>query len=222
MMSNSLVLFDIDGTLLRGAGSHHKDALREGIRRVTGQVTTFDGIDTSGQLDHDLIEALLCQPSVPGILEEIAAECQRAYSSSCSADLSGCVCRGARETLAALQEHGAVLGLVTGNLSEIGWRKMELAGIRSFFSVGAFSEDGPTRAHLARVAAARARQTQMVSEPCRISLIGDHRNDIRAAKANGFQSVAVASGVSSLEDLRVLQPDILIESLAELRVEQLL
>jgi phosphoglycolate phosphatase-like HAD superfamily hydrolase len=62
----------------------------------------------------------------------------------------------------------------------------------------------------------------MVSEPCRISLIGDHRNDIRAAKANGFQSVAVASGVSSLEDLRVLQPDILIESLAELRVEQLL
>ncbi len=30
--SESLVLFDIDGTLVRGAGLHHKQSLIEGIR----------------------------------------------------------------------------------------------------------------------------------------------------------------------------------------------
>ena len=44
------MLFDIDGTLMRGAGAHHKEALLEGVLRVTGKVASFDGIDTAGQL----------------------------------------------------------------------------------------------------------------------------------------------------------------------------
>ncbi len=32
----SLVLFDIDGTLVRRAGAHHREALVQGVRRVTG------------------------------------------------------------------------------------------------------------------------------------------------------------------------------------------
>jgi len=58
-MRPTLVLFDIDGTLLRGAGTHHKEALLEGIRRVTGLETSFEGLDTAGKLDMDLIAALL-------------------------------------------------------------------------------------------------------------------------------------------------------------------
>ncbi|MBV8706786.1 MAG: hypothetical protein JO028_06340, partial [Acidobacteriaceae bacterium] len=54
-----IVLFDIDGTLLRGAGPHHKEALVEGIRRVTGITTTLDGVPTSGTLDRDLIALML-------------------------------------------------------------------------------------------------------------------------------------------------------------------
>jgi phosphoglycolate phosphatase-like HAD superfamily hydrolase len=222
MPARSLVLFDIDGTLLRGAGRHHKDALLEGIRRVTGHIVTLDGIDTSGQLDRDLIATLLQSCAVEAALEQIVAECQDAYLANCAADLSGFVCKGAREVLAELQMRGAILGLVTGNLSEIGWRKMELAGIRSFFSLGAFSEDGLTRAQLARMAAARAKERQLITDDCRISLIGDHQNDILAAKANGFRSVAVASGVMPIEQLRQFEPDILISSLSELDAGQLL
>jgi hypothetical protein len=40
----ALVLFDIDGTLTRRAGPHHRDALVVGIRRVTGLETTTEGI----------------------------------------------------------------------------------------------------------------------------------------------------------------------------------
>jgi phosphoglycolate phosphatase len=221
--SKTLVLFDIDGTLLKGAGTYHRDALLEGVRRITGHETTFDGIDTAGTLDRNLISLLLRHHGpADHHMEAIVAECQSAFTTNCTADLSGFVLRGAREVLSDLKARGAVLGLVTGNLTRIGWRKMELAGLREFFSIGAFSEDGATRAQLVRRAVERARVACLAAGDCRVSHVGDHRNDIEAAKANGFKAVAVASGVMSCDDLRVFQPDILVENLAELDVTQLL
>ncbi|HMF78782.1 MAG TPA: HAD family hydrolase [Bryobacteraceae bacterium] len=220
--SSTLVLFDIDGTLLKGAGTHHRDALLEGVRRITGCNASFDGIDTAGTLDHNLISLLLRDHGpVDHHMDAIVAECQIVFTMNCTADLSGFVCQGAREVLCRLQARGAVLGLVTGNLSRIAWHKMELAGLREFFSVGAFSEDGSTRAHLVQCAVERARNARLVTHDCRVSHIGDHRNDIEAAKANGFQAVAVASGVMSCEDLRTFQPDILVENLAQLDIARL-
>jgi phosphoglycolate phosphatase-like HAD superfamily hydrolase len=99
---------------------------------------------------------------------------------------------------------------------------MELSGLRTYFSVGAFSEDGTTRARLAHRAAQRARQCGLVMKTCRISLIGDHPNDIEAAKANGFQSVAVGTGLASLEELRAANPDIIVRDLTELNPDRLL
>lgn len=227
IQSRSLVLFDIDGTLLRGAAQHHRDALIEGIRRVTGHQTTFDGIPTSGMLDRDLIVVMLraCGESETRIrksLNRIVAECQACYAANCVPDLREFVCVGVRETLEKLRARSAVIGLVTGNLSTIGWKKIERAGLREYFSVGAFAEDGRTRARLARVAAWGAKRQGLVSKEARISLIGDHMNDIQAAKANGFQSVAVATGLISLPDLRAAEPDILIANLCELDIGKLL
>ena len=225
--SGSLVLFDIDGTLMRGAGPHHKQALIDGIRRVTGRSTTLEGVDTAGMLDRDLITAMLLASgygarSTRANLREIMQACQQSYAANCTADLSCCLCRGVKNTLEHLQRGGAALGLVTGNLSGIGWKKVELAGIRSHFSVGAFAEDGRTRARLAQVAAWRARQLGAAGKHSRISLIGDHANDVAAAQANGFRSVAVASGVMSFEDLATRKPDILVHHLEELELGELL
>src|SRR5580704_8375735 len=101
-MSPTLVLFDIDGTLMRGAGAHHKEALLEGVRRVTGLQASFDGIDTSGKLDMDLIAALLGAPAERQLLQEIAHESQRAYLTNCSHDLRPFLCRGAGELIEEL------------------------------------------------------------------------------------------------------------------------
>ncbi len=223
-MSPSLVLFDIDGTLMRGAGAHHKEALLEGIRRVTGRQASFEGIDTAGKLDMDLIAALLHSTGTAAqtaLLEEIAAQSQLAYVANCSHDLRPFLCRGARELIEELTLRGAALALVTGNLSAIGWRKMELAGLKDFFHCGAFSEDGATRAQLASLATTRARHERHASPDCRVSLIGDHRNDVEAAKANGIRSVAVASGPMPASELRAFAPDIFIDCLADLDVELL-
>jgi phosphoglycolate phosphatase-like HAD superfamily hydrolase len=225
--ARSLVLFDIDGTLMRGAGRHHKDALVEGIRRVTGRVTTLDGVSTSGTLDRDLISAMLrasgeSKTRIRRSLSRIVTECQACYAETCAADLTPFVCTGVHEILGGLRARGAIAGLVTGNLSRIGWRKVELAGLRHYFSLGAFAENGRTRKRLAQIAAWHAKRERLIASDARISLIGDHTNDVEAAKANGFYAVAVATGLSSLEELRESQPDILVSSLSELDVERLL
>jgi phosphoglycolate phosphatase-like HAD superfamily hydrolase len=113
-------------------------------------------------------------------------------------------------------------GLVTGNLSRIGWRKMERAGLRGYFRVGAFAEQGRTRAELAGRAAAEARRRGLIADGALVALIGDHPNDIAAARANGFLSVAVGTGVVALEELRAREPDILVEDLRGLDLEKLL
>ncbi len=221
------MLFDIDGTLLRGAGQHHKQALIEGIRTVTGVSTHLDGVPTAGMLDRDLIVTMLraggySQRRARMVLRPIMAECQNSYFANCNVDLSPLVCVGVRDFISELKQRGAALGLVTGNLTQIGWKKMELARLRDYFSVGAFAEDGRTRARLARVAAQRARQQGLITKESRITLIGDHGNDVQAAKANGYQSVAVATGVTPLEELRSAQPDYLVRDLGELSVDDVL
>jgi phosphoglycolate phosphatase-like HAD superfamily hydrolase len=223
----SLVLFDIDGTLLRGAGPHHRDALAEGIRRVTGVATTLEGVETSGMLDRDLIAGMLRAQGFSGrrirlAMTRIVAECQTAYLENCADDLRDRICRGMTQFLNALNERDAVLGVVTGNLTQIGWKKLELAGLRAHFSVGAFAEDGGTRARLARIAANRARRERLVARGGRVSLIGDHLNDVQAAKANGFQAIAVATGLMPYAELKACGPDILVADVTELAVERVL
>lgn len=224
--ANTLVLFDIDGTLLRGAGHHHKQALIDGIREVTGATTHLDGIATSGMLDRDLIAIMLKTAGyrdwhIRRGMRRILEECQNSYCANCASDMRQFVCPGVPELLSKIRDRGAAMGLVTGNLSRIAWRKMELAGLREYFSVGAFAEDGTTRARLARVAANRAISEGLVIRHARISLIGDHPNDIEAARANGFRSVAVGTGLVSLEDLKASAPHRLVETLRDLDVESL-
>jgi len=132
------------------------------------------------------------------------------------------VCPGVRRTLLRLQRRGAVVGLVTGNLSRIGWKKMERAGLRPYFRFGAFAELAKDRAGLVRVAIRHARRERWIAPDSRISLIGDHPNDVRAARANGIRAIAVATGLVSIEELRSHEPDVILPDLRSLALEMLL
>ena len=59
MTYRALVLFDIDGTLVRRAGPHHRAALVHGVRRVTGLETTTEGIPVQGMLDPDILAVMM-------------------------------------------------------------------------------------------------------------------------------------------------------------------
>lgn len=225
-VARALVLFDIDGTLLRRAGPHHKEALLAAVKDVTGHETSFDRIPTGGMLDRDLIRALLSETparvrDVERWMPAIVERAQKHYESICP-ELSDKVCPGARELLQSLNEAGIPAGLVTGNLSAIAWKKMEACGLRSYFDIGAFADMATTRAELARMAIRAAKRKGIADRDTVVSLVGDHPNDVQAAKLNGIRSIAVATGLSSFEELAACQPDALVPDLRSLRLESLL
>jgi phosphoglycolate phosphatase-like HAD superfamily hydrolase len=86
---------------------------------------------------------------------------------------------------------------------------MERAGLRDFFSFGAFSDMGATRGDLARIAVELAGVSG-----CAVTMTGDAPSDVAAAKSNGFRSVAVATGLTPRETLAALQPDLLLNDLS--------
>src|SRR5579884_2644073 len=223
---NALVLFDIDGTLVRRAGPHHRDALVEAVRRVTGVRTSMDGVPVAGMLDPDILRTMMHNAGIPRAdireaMPEVIETAQRVYLRTCPV-LTRRVCPGARRVLQSLTRDGFVLGLVTGNLTRIGWKKMERAGLRGFFRFGAFGETARNRAGLARNAIRHARAQGWIDRRASVALIGDHLNDIGAARANGIRSVAVATGVLDAALLAEHHPDLLLPDLRALRPEMLI
>ena len=223
--SRALVLFDIDGTLVRRAGPHHRRALERAVRRVAGLDVSLDQVDCSGRLDGDLIRELLLAGGGAEAgarqIQLVADAAERIYVRSCP-PIEDKLCPGVRAVLERLRRERVALALVTGNLPRIAWKKMRQAGIAEFFDFGAFAGQAETRAELAAMAIEQARRSHVVPDDCRISLIGDHPNDVQAAKMNGIQSIAVATGVSSREDLAACEPDWLLSDLRDLRLRMIL
>jgi phosphoglycolate phosphatase-like HAD superfamily hydrolase len=221
----ALVLFDIDGTLLRRAGPHHREALAAAVKKVTGIATTTDGISVAGMLDRDILTAMLAREGASAALirrtmPEIVDYAQRTYVRTCP-DLRRKVCPAARLLLYKLWRRGIPAGLVTGNLTRIGWKKMERAGLRQYLQFGAFAELARDRAGLVRIAVRQARKEGWIDVGSPIALIGDHPNDINAAKANGVRSIAVATGLVGADELAGHSPDVLVPDLRALSMEEL-
>lgn len=226
MSYRTLVLFDIDGTLVRRAGPHHREALVEGIRRVTGFDTTTQGIPVQGMLDPDIVRSMMrnvgaadgrIELAMSGIID--AAE--RHYLNVCP-PLRSAHCPGVEPLLRMLTRRGILLGLVTGNFTRIGWRKLQRAGLRRYFRLGAFGEMAKTRAGLVRRAIGEARRRGWISLRTPVSLVGDAPADIIAARANHIRIISVKTGITPPEELHAHGPDYLLPDLRHLRVKMLL
>ena len=172
-------MFDIDGTLVRRAGPHHRAALVEAVREITGLDTTTEGIPVHGMLDPDILRVMMRTAGwddsrIASVMPGVIVSAQDVYQNSVP-DLRDKICPGAPELLSELQRRGVVLALVTGNLTRIGWRKLERAGLRDYFRYGAFGEMAQTRGGLARLAIERAREEGLIAASSPVSLVGDAR-----------------------------------------------
>ncbi len=218
----ALVLFDIDGTLVRRAGPHHREALVQGIRKVTGLDTTTEGIPVQGMLDPDILTLMLRQAGIKAAhiretLPAIQGAAERYYLRVCP-QLRDKHCPGVEPLLERLTRRGVLLGLVTGNLTRIGWRKLQRAGLRDYFRFGAFGEMARTRTALARIAIREARSRHGIARDAPVSLIGDAPPDILAARGNRIRSISVKTGITPPGELAALQPDYLLSDLRDLRL----
>ncbi len=225
MIYKALVLFDIDGTLVRRAGPHHRQALVYGIRKVMGLETTTEGIPVQGMLDPDILAIMMrcagaSRIQIRDAMPEVCRAAERFYLRACPA-LHDKHCPGVRPVLEKLTRRGALLGLVTGNLTRIGWRKLDRAGLKEFFRFGAFGEMAGTRAGLARLAIRDARSRGWIARGVPVSLVGDAPADIRAARANRIRSISVQTGITPPAELEAEQPDIVLRDLRALRIRMI-
>jgi phosphoglycolate phosphatase len=218
----ALVLFDIDGTLTRRAGPHHREALAAGIHRVTGLETNTEGIPVQGMLDPVILATMMRRvgakaSEVREAMPAVMRAAERYYLRVCP-ELRHAHCPGVEPALARLTRRNILLALVTGNLTRIGWRKLERAGLRDYFRFGAFGEMARTRAGLAKLAIRQARREKLIARDAPISLIGDATSDIIAAHANGIRAISVRTGITPVEELERERPDELLRDLRELRL----
>ena len=222
MSYKALVLFDIDGTLVRRAGPHHRDALAYAVRQVTGLETTTEGIPVQGMLDPKILTIMMRRAGLPAVrirqaMPEICRAAERYYLRVCPA-LEDKHCPGVAPLLERLTRRGILLGLVTGNLTRIGWRKLERAGLGGHFRFGAFGEMAPTRTGLARLAIRQARREGWIARAAPISLVGDSPADVAAAHGSQSRAIAVATGLTPAAELAATAPDFLLRNLRELRL----
>ncbi len=217
-----LVLFDVDGTLV-DAGGAGRESLCRAFERIFGHcglgrssaAVPFDGrtdcwiigeIASSAGIDRArlAVEMNSLEESYLVILEEILFAEKRARALP-----------GVESLLSALAGRGQTLGLVTGNIRRGARVKLSAAGITGYFEEGAYGDDSPDRTVLARLARERfeARKGTAIA-PSSVLLVGDSRQDVRAARANGYRSLAVATGWTRREDLGAEGADRVLEDLS--------
>jgi phosphoglycolate phosphatase-like HAD superfamily hydrolase len=220
----TLLLFDIDGTLLGGMPPAHRQAICEAARQLFDLPLAVDQITlTAGRTDTAIVyrvleEAGLTRAQITPALPDFFAAMVATYTRLRPPDLSPYLLPAVAQTLAWLDQRGAALGLVTGNLTEIARAKLSAAGIAHYFHCGAFGEEAEARDELPLLAAARATTRFGHSfRPEATFVIGDTPFDIACGAACGFRAIAVATGIAhSFDELNGHRPDYLLRDLSEL------
>jgi phosphoglycolate phosphatase len=211
-------LFDIDGTLLNSRDGVHYYAFHNAMRAVLGRDIRIDGVPVHGNTDIGILKAAtrlagisdeLIESRLAGILEHMCEEVERNAS-----QLRPELCPSVTTLLESLHADGKLLGIVSGNLEPIGWKKLEAAGVRRFFSFGSFSDRHETRVEIFRWGADEVRRR--LGTDATVCFIGDTPADIAAARTLGLPVVAVATGIFPFEELQSSSPDVCISCCNEL------
>ncbi|MGB7212554.1 MAG: HAD family hydrolase [Gemmatimonadales bacterium] len=201
-MNRTLVLFDIDGTLLLTAGAGRRAIVRA-VGEVVGPSAELDGVRFDGKTDPQIVMELLAagghpEPTEPVLVGQL---CER-YVTYLAEELispvgATTVLPGIKPLLDRLeQEQGVVLGLLTGNVVPGAALKLRSGGLRpERFVVGAYGSDSHHRPDLPAIAAERARPWfGHAPSGSAVVIIGDTPADVTCGLSIGARSLAVATG----------------------------
>jgi beta-phosphoglucomutase-like phosphatase (HAD superfamily) len=158
-----LLLFDIDGTLLRRATGEHRAALHAAIVDVHGIEIPQDTVTYAGRTDLEIARSILTRAEVDaaaiddgqGAIREAACDhyarlVPESLRDCVAPAIPGCSTRSTADRRAAVT--------VTGNLEPIARLKLRRAGLLEHFppGQGAYGSDGEDRAALPAIARTRA------------------------------------------------------------------
>ena len=213
-----LILFDIDGTLLRD-GIASKIAFARALRETYNTTGPIQGFRFAGMTDPECVSSIMRLAGVEdSVIYQRREECLRRYVELLATEMrehqDGHLFPGVRELLERLNKLDQVLvGLLTGNVLRGAELKLKRWNLEPYFRFGAFGDDHEDRSVLAQIALEKARtlsgQTFTGAET---TVIGDTPKDVACARAIGARAVAVATGSVGRVELEAAGPDVLLDS----------
>jgi len=218
----NVVLWDIDGTLLRSAGMGVR-VFASAVERVTGSTWTPQWLDLGGRTDPDIALMMLGSMGIDDPRVTLATlDAVVAGYGAVTDELAALVTvlPGVHETIDALADRGALQTIVTGNLRAGADAKLVAAGLGQHLrlDLGAYGSDPHTaRVDLVRLAIERVVATGVAVDPDRTWVIGDTPRDLECARAAGVRCALVRTGVRSDADpdLGSLGADLLLDDLTD-------
>jgi phosphoglycolate phosphatase len=209
----SVILWDIDGTLLSTGGAG-REALDLAFEELFGVPQAFVAVSFGGRTDLGLVgeafeRAGLSMPedAAPRLHDRYVGHLRRLLAARPG---RAKLLPGLPQALAQTAPI-AVNALLTGNWRAGAAAKLGAVGLWEQFRFGAFADDAADRNALVPIARRRAQDHGVT--PGRVIVIGDTPHDVACARAGGAVAVAVCTGWSSREELQACGPDLLIEDL---------
>jgi len=213
-----ILLFDIDGTLIRTGGAG-KAAMEGALRTAFGVDTIRDVVPYSGRTDRAIGLDLLTVhglAATPENVRRLNEEYLRLLPGALRTR-PGTVCPGVAALLPRLADRADVrLGLLTGNTRAGAREKLTHFGLWNYFPFGGFGDDHHDRDDVARAAVAEAgAHLGAAIDPADVWVIGDTPLDVRCARAVGAYAVVVATGWHPIAELHTTGADLVLEHLAD-------
>lgn len=212
-----ILLFDIDGTLLRSGGAGQA-AMEAVLRREFLPELPAVDIPTAGRTDRAICTDLFEQFGLTPIAD-LWDRFQTAYYQELPRQLrqrTGMVLPGVKELLDRVSRREDVLvGLLTGNFQEGARLKLSHHDLQHHFRCGGYGDHHFDRDDVAREAWAAVRDIVPAANIERTWVIGDTPSDIRCARAIGAKVLAVATGMFGSEELSSHAPDVLREDISD-------
>jgi len=212
----TVLLFDIDGTLLSTGGAGRR-SMERAFERHAGR-RDICSFPFAGMTDRAIVRAGLAALGGPADEREVDAVLAL-YLAMLAEEITTAVCRvhpGVEAALDAVASRAAyAVGLGTGNVREGARLKLGRVGLFERFAFGGFGCDHERRDELLRLGAERG--AALVDAPraaCRVVVIGDTPKDVAAARAIGAEAIAVATGSYDADALAACGADQVFASLA--------
>jgi phosphoglycolate phosphatase len=199
-MRPTVLLFDIDGTLVTTGGAGRR-AISRAFEKLHGRPDACEAFSLSGMTDRSIARKALSIIGVEATAEAIDAllDCYLAFLGEevqRAEDRHYFIHPGMREAVAeARSRSGVAVGLGTGNVRQGARVKLERVGLYDQFAFGGFGCDHEDRVELIRHGArSGALLLGAPLEECRVVVIGDTPKDVAAAKGIGALCIGVGTG----------------------------